>query len=105
MRNNYVKLFKFGPVVQEKMSFKAVSYLSLWWPLLQWSGTICAISEEGIMQEEQFCEIILNLGQWFRRCHLKNSYLELWRPLCLLERNTLCTFGRGQNGKPSCEVI
>ena len=54
------------------MSFKAISYLSLWWPLLQRSGTICAILEEGIMQEEQFCEIILNLGQWFRRCHLKN---------------------------------
>ena len=73
MRNNFVKLFKFGPAVQEKMSFKAVSYLSLWWPLLQWSGTICAILEEGIMQEEQFCEIILNLGQWFRRCHLKKK--------------------------------
>ena len=71
MRNNFVKLFKFGLAVQEKMSFKAVSYLSLWWPLLQWSGTICAILEESIMQEEQFCEIILNLGQWFRRCHFK----------------------------------
>ena len=22
--------------------------------------------------EEQFCEIILNLGQWFTRCHLKD---------------------------------
>ena len=22
--------------------------------------------------EEQFCEIILNLGQWFRSCHLKD---------------------------------
>ena len=35
----------------------------------------------------------------------KNSYLELWRPLCSLERNTLCTFCRGHYGKPSCEVI
>ena len=26
------------------------------------------------MQEEQFCEIILNLGQWFRRFHL-NKFL------------------------------
>ena len=22
--------------------------------------------------EEQFCKIRLNLGQWFRRCHLKD---------------------------------
>ena len=70
--NNSVKLFEFGPVVQEEMSFKAISYLALWRPLLQGSGTICANLEEGIMQEEQFCEISLNLGQWFRRrCHLK----------------------------------
>ena len=40
-----------------KMSFKVISYLALWWPLLQRSGTICAILVEGIMQEEQFCEI------------------------------------------------
>ena len=39
------------------MSFKVISYLELWWPLLQRSGTICAILVEGIMQEEQFCEI------------------------------------------------
>ena len=43
--------------------------------------------------EEQFCEIILNLGQWLRRCHLKDSYLELWRPLCSVERNHLSNFG------------
>ena len=72
MRNNSVKLFELGPAVQEEMSFKAISYLALWRPLLQWSGTICAILEEGIMQEGQFREIILNLGQWYRsRCHFK----------------------------------
>ena len=54
------------------MSFKVISYLALWWPLLQQSGTFCAILIEGIMQKEKFCEIILNLDQWFRRrCHLK----------------------------------
>ena len=101
-----MKLFEFGPAVQEEMSFKAISYLALWRPILQRSGTICAILEEGIMQEKQVCEIILNLGQWFRRrCHLKNSYLELWQPLCSLERNTLCTFGRGHYEKPSFKII
>ena len=27
-----MKLFEFGPVVQEKMSFKDISYLELWRP-------------------------------------------------------------------------
>ena len=54
---------------------------------VQRSGTICAILVEVIKrnnsvkflcnfnrgyQEEQFSEIILNLDQWFRRCHLKD---------------------------------
>ena len=29
MRNNSVKLFEFGPVVREEMSFKDISYLEL----------------------------------------------------------------------------
>ena len=38
---------------------------------MEWNH-FCAILVEGIMQEEQFCEIILILNQWFRRrCHLK----------------------------------
>ena len=45
MRNNSVKLFEFGPAVQEEMSFQAISYLALWRPILQRSGTICAILE------------------------------------------------------------
>ena len=54
---------------------------------VQWSGTICAILVEVIKrnnsvkflcsfsrgyQEEQFFEIILNLDQQFRKCHLKD---------------------------------
>ena len=30
MRNSSVKLFEFGPVVQEKMLFKDICYLVLW---------------------------------------------------------------------------
>ena len=38
----------------------------------QLSGAYCAFLVEGINYEKQFCEIILNLGQWFRsRCCLK----------------------------------
>ena len=57
--------------------------------------------------EEQFCEIILNLDKWFRRrCRLKEiSYLELWLPPCLVERNFLCNFCRGHYVEHSCEII
>ena len=34
------------------------------------SGTICAILVEGIKRISSM-KIILNLDQWFRRCHLK----------------------------------
>ena len=40
-------------------------------PFDQWSGTICEIFGR-VHHEEQFCEIILNLGQWVRRCHFKD---------------------------------
>ena len=31
------------------------------------------------------------------------SYLELWQPLCLVERNHLCNFGRRHHEKQFCE--
>ena len=33
MRNSSVKLFNFGPVVREEMSFKDVSFLQIWRPI------------------------------------------------------------------------
>ena len=53
------------------MSFKDISYLELW-QLLCSAGRIhlCNFGREH--HEEQFCEIILNLDNWFRRCHLKD---------------------------------
>ena len=33
------------------MSFKDISYLELWQPFVQWTGTICSILEEGIMRK------------------------------------------------------
>ena len=55
---------------------------------------------------EQFCEIILNLAQWFRRrFQLKISYLELWRPFNSVERYHLCNLERGHLRELSCEVI
>ena len=52
MRNiNYsVKLFEFGSVVQEGMSFKRVIIWSSGSPPVCWSTTIYAILKEGIME-------------------------------------------------------
>ena len=52
------------------MSFKDISYLELWWPFcsVEWNH-LCNFGK--VHYEEQFCEIILNLDQWFRRCLLK----------------------------------
>ena len=53
------------------MLFKGISYLELWQPLL-FSGVEPLFNFSRGYYEEQFCEIILNLGQWFRRrCCLK----------------------------------
>ena len=51
---------------------------------------------------EQFCTIILNLDKWFRR---KCPYLDIWQPLCSVERNHLCNFGRGYLEEQFCEII
>ena len=53
------------------MSFKDISYLELWYSLfsVDWNH-LCIIGRRH--REEQPCEIILNLDQWFRRkCCLK----------------------------------
>ena len=64
-----MRLFEFGPVVQQEMSFRDSSYLELFWPF-------CSAEQNHLCEfgtghyEEQFCEIILNLDQWYRReCH------------------------------------
>ena len=53
--------FKFGPMIQEEMSFKDISYLELWWSL-------CSAEQNPLRNfgrghyEEQFSELILNLN-------------------------------------------
>ena len=65
-QNNSAKFFDFGPVIQEEMLFNGISDLELWQPF-------CLVECYHLLNlfrgyyEEQFCEIILNLDQWFRR--------------------------------------
>ena len=52
--------------------FKDSSYLELWWPFYSAERNHLCNFGRG-HQEEQFCEIIFNLGKRFRRrCHLKD---------------------------------
>ena len=54
------------------MPFKGISYLELWQPFCSAEcNHLCNFSRLRGYYKEQFCEIILNLGQWFRRCGLK----------------------------------
>ena len=72
------------------MLFKDISYLELWQPV------------EPFVQfhEEQFCEIILNLDQWFRRKCRFISYLQLCQG-----SGTICaTLVEGIMSK-FCEII
>ena len=65
------EVIKFGPVVQEEMLFKDISYQELCQPLcsVDWNH-LCNIGRRH--HEEQLCEIILNFDQKFRRkCGLK----------------------------------
>ena len=57
---------KFGPMFKEEMTFKDISYLELWQPLcsVNWNH-LCNFRRRH--HEEQSCEIILNLDEWFRK--------------------------------------
>ena len=44
------EVMKFGPVVQEEMLFKDISYLELWQPLCSMDRNFCVLLEEGIMR-------------------------------------------------------
>ena len=52
------------------MSYKDISYLELWCPLFSAGQNQLCNFDVGY-QEEQFCGIIINLNQLFRRCYLK----------------------------------
>ena len=86
------------------MLFKDISYLELWRPLFQQSRTICAILVEGNMRSNS--AELFSLGpvvrEWMLFIDIYN--LDLWLPLCSLERYHLCNFGRRDNEEHFCEI-
>ena len=75
------------------MSFKDISYLELW-------QSFCSAKLNHLCNfgrghtEEQFCEINLNLDQWFR------DFLP-----GALAAEPFVQFKRGHHGEYSCEII
>ena len=67
MRNHSLEL---GLMVQKECRLKVI--------LIWSSGRFCSVEHNHLCKfgkgyyEEQFCEIILNLGQWFWRCPFKD---------------------------------
>ena len=87
------------------MQFKGNSYLELWQPFCSAERNHLCNFCSGYY-EEQFCEIILNLGQWFRRrCCLKDFLYGALAALLFGGAKHLCNFERGHHGEHSCEVI
>ena len=76
-------------MVQEEQSFKDISCLELWWPLCsaEWNN-LCNFGRGH--HEEHFSEIILNLDQWFRRCHLKIFHVHSSGSPFILRSGTIC---------------
>ena len=76
------------------MSFKDILYLELWWPWYSvQQNHLCNCGREHY--EEHFCELILNLVQWYQEIPFKDiSNLQLWWPYFSTEQNHLCNFGR-----------
>ena len=69
---------KFGPVFQEEMPFKDISYLELWWPFCSVEqNQLCNFGKEHY--KEQLYDIILNLDQWFRSICLLKIFI-IWSP-------------------------
>ena len=75
------------------MPFKYISYLELWLPFCSAEGNhLCNFGRE--YHEEQFCEIILNLGPVVQEeMSFKDiSYLELWWPFLFIGAEPFAQF-------------
>ena len=88
------------------MLFKDISYLELWWPLCSAEQKhLCNFGRRHHI--EQFCEIILNLDQWFRsRCRLKIFILSrALTALLLIVAEPFFAILVGFHEEQFCEII
>ena len=64
-------------MVQEEIPFKGISYLKLWQPFCSAERNQLCNFGRGY-QEEQFCGMIMNLGQWFKRTEVSFKRFLIW---------------------------
>ena len=94
-KEHFGEVIEFGPMVQEEMLLKDISYLQLWWLscLMEWNSR-CNFGRGHY--EKDSCETILKFKDF--------SYLQLRWPYCGVERNHLCNSGRGHYEENFCET-
>ena len=80
------------------------SYLKLCQPFSAEQNHLCNFARR--YYEEQYCEIILNLDQWFRRRCLIKIFL-IWSSGCSFVQRSgpISQFGRGQQEEQFCKII
>ena len=109
--NSSVKLFWIWTCGSGGDVFEKISYLELWQPSCSVERNHLCNFERG-HHGEHSCEVLLNLDQWFRRCHLKTFLI--WSSggpfvqrsaFCSAERNHLCFFGSGHYEEQFCKII
>ena len=81
-----------------------ISYLEFWQPFCSAEQNHLCNFGRGY-QEEQFYVIILNLNQWFRRCHLKDFLSGALEALVFGGAEPFMRFWYRALWGPSCEVI
>ena len=91
--------------MQNISGYLDISYLELWQPFCSEERNHLCNLVENVMRNI-FYEIILNLGQWFRRCHLKDFLSEALVALLFSGAEPFMQFFRKRHHREhSCEVI
>ena len=86
------------------MLFKDIHYLELWLPFCSapWNHFDNFGREH---YEEQFCEIIKNFGQWFKRCSFKDFLSRALAALLFNEAKPFMQIQKRATWGTSCNVI
>ena len=92
-------------MAQKEMPFKGISYLELWQPFCSAEWNHLYNFGRGYYSE-QFCEIIFNLGQWFKRiCSFKDFLSGALAAFLFGPAEPFRQFCKRHHGEHSFEVI
>ena len=86
------------------MLFKNIYFLMLWWPFCSTQPNHLCKDNRG-HDEEHFCEMKLNLDQWYRRRYPLKTFLIQCSGNPLSSGVHLCSFGLGLYEERFFEII